>query len=147
MKKLFTVLALVLSVSAFAADNKVSFGYSGHEGWGTSYYSCDYVEAQTEKVLELFGATDVSVQCSGGIQMGTMWPVSVTARFNSPVLSGRDMAEVVKLKGDNWNPACGLNVTIVKSLLPSFKNVSVVKKSDSCAFSNSNYSYEFAIVR
>lgn len=147
MKKLFTVLALALCVSAFSADNKVSFGYSGNEGWGTSYYSCDYVEAQTEKVLELFGATDVSVRCSGGIEFGTMWPVSVTATFNSPVLSGRKVAEVVNLKGDNWNPSCGLNVKIVKSLLSSFNNVSVIKKNDSCAFQSSNYSYEFAIVR
>lgn len=76
-----------------------------------------------------------------------MWPVSVTASFNSPVLSGREIAEVAKVKGDNRNPACGLNVTIVKSLLPSFSNVTVVKKSDSCAFASSNYSYEFAIVR
>ncbi len=147
MKKLFTVLALALCVSAFSADNKVSFGHSGNEGWGTSYYSCDYVEAQTEKVLELFGATDVSVRCSGGIEFGTMWPVSVTATFNSPVLSGREVAEVVNLKGDNWNPSCGLNVKIVKSLLSSFNNVSVIKKNDSCAFQSSNYSYEFAIVR
>ena len=147
MKNVFFVLALALTGSAFSAENNVSFGYSVNEGWGTSYYSCDYVEAQTEKVLELFGATDVSVRCSGGIEFGSMWPVSVTATFNSPVLSGREVAEVVKLKGDNSNPSCGLNVKIVKSLLPSFNNVSVIKKNDSCAFQSSNYSYEFAIVR
>jgi hypothetical protein len=147
MKNVFFVLALALTGSAFSAENNVSFGHSGYEGWGMSYFSCDYVEAQTEKVLELFGATDVSVRCSGGIEFGSMWPVSVTATFNSPVLSGREVAEVVKLKGDNSNPSCGLNVKIVKSLLPSFNNVSVIKKNDSCAFQSSNYSYEFAIVR
>ncbi len=147
MKKLIVLATLALSASAFAADQKVSFSYSGLEGWGRSYYSCDYVEAQTEKVLELFGAQNVEVRCSGGIQWGQAWPVSVTASWDAPALSGREVAETVKLKGDSWNPACGLNVTIVKNLAPKFSNVTIVKKSDSCAFQSSNYSYEFAIVR
>lgn len=146
MKKLI-VLAALLSTSAFAADHSVSFGYSGMEGWGRTYYSCDYVEAQTEKVLELFGAVNADVRCSGGIQYGQAWPVSVTATWDAPALSGREVAETVKLKGDAWNPACGLNVAIVKNLVPKFSNVTIVKKSDSCAFQNSNYSYEFSIVR
>ena len=146
MKKLITVVALVLSVSAFARET-VSFGYSGMEGWGQSYYSCDYVEAQTEKVLEMFGATEISVRCSGGIEFGQVMPVSVRASFETPVLSGAEVSEIVKYKGDSWNPACGLNVRIVKSLLPKFSNVTVVKKSDSCAFQRSNYSYEFSIVK
>jgi hypothetical protein len=147
MKKLIVLATLALSASAFAADQKVSFSYSGLEGWGRSYYSCDYVEAQTEKVLELFGAQNVEVRCSGGIQWGQAWPVSVTASWDAPALSGREVAETVKLKGDSWNPACGLNVTIVKNIVPKFSNVTIVKKSDSCAFQSSNYSYEFAIVR
>lgn len=147
MKKLIALATLALSASAFAHDHHVSFSYSGIEGWGRSYYSCDYVEAQTEKVLELFGAQNAEVRCSGGIEWGQAWPVSVTAKWDAPALSGREVAEVVKLKGDSWNPACGLNVTIVKSLVPHFSNVTIVKKSDSCAFERSNYSYEFSIVR
>jgi hypothetical protein len=147
MKKLIAVMALALSVSAFAADHKVSFSHGGMNGWGQSYYSCDYAEAQTEKVLALFGAQNAEVTCSGGIQYGQMWPVSVTASWDAPALSGREVAEVVKLKGDTWNPSCGLNVAIVKNLVSHFANVTVVKKSDSCAFANSNYSYEFSIVR
>jgi hypothetical protein len=147
MKKLIALIAFALSLSAFAHDQKVSFSYSGFEGWGRTFYSCDYVEAQTEEVLELFGATHVDVRCNGGIDFGRMSPVMVTASFDLPVLSGREVAEVVKLKGDSRNPACGLNVTIVKALLPKFSNVSVLKKSDACAFQSSNYSYEFAIVR
>ena len=146
MKKIITLVVLALSVSAYARET-VSFGYSGMEGWGQTYYSCDYVEAQTEKVLEMFGATEVSVRCSGGIEMGQMWPVSVRASFEAPVLVGTEVAQVVTHKGDSRNPACGLNVRIVKSLLPKFSNVTVLKKSDSCAFARSNYSYEFSIVK
>jgi hypothetical protein len=146
MKHLFALIALVLSVSAFAKE-KISFGYSGMEGWGRTFYACDYVEAQTENILELFGATEISVRCTGGIQYGQMWPVQVTAYFEAPVLVGNEMNTITKIQGDFSNPACGLNTTIVKNLLPSFKNVEVLKKSDSCAFASSNYSYTFAITK
>lgn len=146
MKKLLALALVSLSVTAFARET-VSFGHSGMEGWGQSYYSCDYVEAQTEKVLEMFGATEIDVHCSGGIEFGQVWPVSVRASFETPVLTGTEVAEMVKYRGDSWNPSCGINVKIVKSLLPKFSNVTVVKKSDSCAFQRSNYSYEFAILK
>lgn len=144
MKTLIASLALVLSFSAAAAQ-KVSFTYFGNEGWGQTYYACDYAEARTEKVLAMFGATEVSVRCFGGIEFGRMEPVSITATFEAPVLMGNEMASVVKYKGDAFNPACGLNVAIVKNVLPKFSNVKVLKKSDSCAFDRSNFSYEFEI--
>lgn len=147
MKKLLVLVATLFSFSVFARES-VSFTYFGNEGWGQSYYACDYVEARTEKVLEMFGATEIEVRCSGGIEFGRYWgPVNVRTSFELPVLTGTEVAEEVTFKGDSWNPACGLNVTIVKKLLPKFSNVSVVKKSDSCAFSRSNYSYVFSILR
>jgi hypothetical protein len=147
MKKLIAVITLVLSFSAFAEKKTVSFTYSGIESYGRSYYACDYVEYQTEKMLELFGATQIDVSCSGGIQFGSMWPVSIRATFEAPTLVGNEVAEVKKIEGDFSRPACGLNTTIVKRLLPSFSNVKVVKKSDSCAFASSNYSYTFEIIK
>ncbi len=145
MKKFFALVAIALSFSAIARE-EVSFGYSGMEGWGQTYYSCDYVEAQTEKVLEMFGATNVDVWCTGGIDFGRIWtPISVNASFEAPVLTGAEVATVKKYRGDSWNPSCGINVAIVKALLPKFSNVKVLKKSDSCAFQSSNFSYEFEI--
>jgi hypothetical protein len=147
MKKLMAVVALVLSVSAFAREN-VTITYSGYEGWGRSYYSCDYAEARTETVLELFGATNVSVTCSGGLDRGHYWgPIRVKASFDLPVLAGNEVAETVKFRSTGSNTSCALNVKIVKSLLPSFDNVTVVKKNDSCVSASSSYSYEFSIVR
>lgn len=144
MKKLIALAALALSVSSFAAE-KVSFTYSGFEGWGRTYYSCDYVEAQTEKYLELFGATQIDVTCFGGIEFGRMSPVSVSARFEVPALQGNEVATEVKVEGDRFNPSCGINVSIIRNILPKFSNVEVLKKSDSCAFASSNYSYTFSI--
>ena len=147
MKKILCLVALTLSFTAVAFEEKVSFTHFENQGWGYAYYSCDYAESQTEKHLEVLGATNVSVRCNGGIEHGRMWPVSVTATFDAPVLSGREIAEVVKVKGDRRNPSCGLNVAIWKAILPKFSNVTVLSKKDSCSFADTNYSYELSIVR
>ncbi len=147
MKKIIALVTLALSLSSLAAE-KVSFSYAGNEGWGQTFYSCDYAESQTEAYLELFGATEIDVNCFGGISAGTIIsPVSVTAKFELPVLNGTEVAQVVDVKGDTWNPACGINVYIVKRLLPKFSNVKVLSKSDACAFQSSNYSYKFSITK
>lgn len=148
MKKFLAILALVSSVSAFAAKEKISIHYSGFEGWGRTYYACDYVEHQTESFLKLFGATQIDVRCTGGIQpYGSAWPVSLTATFETPTLVGNEVETVEKVDGDSRSPACGLNTTIVKKLLPLFPNVKVLKKNAGCGFSTSNYSYTFSILK
>lgn len=144
MKTFMASLAIIFSFSAASAE-KFSFTYFGNEGWGQTYYACDYVEAQTEKVLEMFGATEISVNCFGGIDFGRVSPVSISATFEAPVLMGNEAPAMVKYQGDSFNPACGVNVAIVKAALPKFSNVKVLKKSDSCAFASSNFSYEFEI--
>lgn len=148
MKKLIALFAVVLSTAAFARET-VSFSYSGFENWGTSYFHCDYVEARTEKVLAMFGATEVSVRCNGGIEVGSGWwsPVSVKASFEAPVLAGNEAPQTVSYRGEMRDSSCGLNVAIVNALLPKFSNVKVMKKSDSCAFASSNFSYVFSIMK
>ncbi len=146
MKKLIALFVMVFSFATFAKEN-VSFSYFGNEGGRQTYYACDYVEYQTEYYLELFGATGIEVYCTGGIQpWGGMQPVSIRAKFNLPVIAGNS-TESVEVTGDTWNPACGVNVTIVKNLLPKFSNVEVVKKNDSCAFATTNYYYKFNIAK
>src|SRR5665648_169560 len=114
MKKLFAVLALVVSFSALAGQQKVSFTYSGFEGSNRYFYACDYAEGQTESFLKLFGATEIRVSCFGGIQFGQMSPVTVRATFEAPDMVGNEMATISTVKGDRSNPACGLNTTIVR---------------------------------
>lgn len=144
MKKLLTICALALSANVFAAG--FSFTYFGNEGGRQSFYACDYVEYQTEQYLELLGATDIDVSCFGGIQPWGVQPVSINAKFTLPVVTGSGVEEV-KIEGDTWNPACGVNVRIMKEILNVFTNVEVVKKSDACAFANSNYYYKLNVAR
>lgn len=144
MKKLIALVVMIFSISAFAKQT-VNFSYFGNENGNRYFYACDYVEGQTEYFLELFGATNIEVYCSGGIQpFGSYFPVSVRATFNSPLITGNG-SEEIEVEGDTWNPACGLNVTIVKNLLPKFKGVEVLKKRDSCAFASTNFFYKFKI--
>lgn len=139
------IAALVLSVSASASAETLSFSYSGLESWGRSYYSCDYVEARAEEVLELFGATNISTTCYGGIEYGRVAPVTIDVTFDAPVLNG--VVERTTYKGDRWNPSCGLNVAMINSFVKSFPNVKVLAKRDRCVSETSKYSYDLEISR
>jgi hypothetical protein len=146
MKKIILATALFASVSSFAAE--VNFTYFGNEGGRQSYYACSYVEDQAISYLELLGATNIDVRCSGGIQTGSWYaqPVSLRAKFDLPVVTGANV-ETVEIEGDNWNPACGLNTRMLNEMLKKFENVTVLKKIDSCAFATTNYYYKLQISR
>lgn len=145
MKTMTLLAALLVSASSFAAD--FSFTYFGNEGGRQSYHTCDYVQSQTESYLELLGATNIDVRCNGGIQPNwSMQPVSIRASYDLPEVTGTGV-ETVEIKGDSFNPACGVNVRIIQAILKTMTNVSVVKKSDSCAFTSSNYSYTLNVAR
>lgn len=143
MKMMILLATLLISASAFAAQ--VSFTYFGNEGGNQHFYACSYAEDQTYSHLEALGATNIDVSCFGGIQ--STWviqPVSLRATYDLPVVTGAG-TQKVKIKGDSFNPACGLNVRIMKEILKTFTNVTVVKKSDSCAFAQSNYYYNLDV--
>src|SRR5690606_2512354 len=116
MKIFLSALFIFASVSAFAQKENVSFTYFGNEGGRRSFYACDFVEYQTEKYLKLFGATSIEVYCTGGINHGHISPVSVRAKFETPRLMGNEVTVTQKVQGDSFNPACGINVAIIKNL-------------------------------
>ena len=140
MKTTALFLAIIVSGSVFAKN--ISFTYFGNEGSNQSYYACSYVEDQTQSYLELLGATNIDVRCSGGISGGwSMQPVSIRASYDVAEVTGTSV-ELVEIKGDYSNPACGLNVRIIKEILKTLTNVEVLKKDDSCAFATSNYYFK-----
>lgn len=145
MKSFLFASTLALSFNALAAE--VSFTYFGNEGGRQSYYACSYVEDQALSYLELLGATNIDLRCSGGIQApGWIGPVSLRANFDLPEVTGSGV-ETVEVKGDVWNPACGINVRMMSEFLKVFTNVQVLKKQDACAFASSNYYYKLQIAR
>ncbi len=140
-----TIVLFGLNIHAFASE-VISFTYSGNSGMNRQFYACSYVEDQTVSYLELFGATGIEVSCFGGIQNYSVGPVSLRAKFDLPVVSGQTVEEI-KIEGDSWNPNCGINTKIINEALKIFTNIKVVKKSDSCAFTSSNFSYVLKINR
>jgi hypothetical protein len=147
MKKLIGLLVLATSMSALAQTQRVSFTHFGNNGGNQSYYACSYVESQAYAYLERLGASGVRVNCSGGIQSGGWYPqpVSVTATFELPVTTG--VVESVEIRGDFSNPACGLNTQMLRAFFKVMPHVEVVKKSDNCAFFNTNFFYRLNVTR
>ena len=143
MKTAALLFALIVSGSVFAKN--ISFTYFGNQGGNQSYYACSYVEDQTQSYLQLLGATNIDVRCSGGISGGwSMQPVSIRASYDMAEVTGTSV-ELVEIKGDYSNSACGLNVKIIKEILKTLTNVEVLKKDDSCAFVTSNYYFKLNI--
>ena len=73
MKTMTFIAALFAVSSAFASEyvtKKLSWGPRTHHGGTVTYYNCDSVENTVESHLEALGAQNVSVNCSGGIEMG-----------------------------------------------------------------------------
>ena len=148
MKKLIAAVLCALSLSAVAATETVKFSHNGIETWGRSYFSCDTVEAQTERALKALGATQINVDCTGGIRPGQMWlPVSVTASFEVAALQGNETAVTKTIKSRPGQESCSMNVLIMKSVLPKFSNVTVLEKRDRCSSPNTRWSYTVSILQ
>lgn len=146
MKKLLALIASVFTLTAFAHNETVSFTHNGIETWGRVYYACSYVESQTKSHLEALGATNIDVDCRGGIEWDRMWPVSVTATFDAPALQGNEVAVVKTIKSRPGNESCSINVLIMKTILPKFGNVSVLEKRDRCSGPNTRWSYKLNVL-
>lgn len=73
MKSILLVLVIAFGASAQMIDaqtmtKKTSFRISSIADFGSRvYYNCDSVENQVESLMERFGATNVSVRCTGGL--------------------------------------------------------------------------------
>ncbi|MES2769172.1 MAG: hypothetical protein V4596_08505 [Bdellovibrionota bacterium] len=127
-------MALVIANSANASEQKsVSFDYNNTK----AYYSCSYAEAQMAKVLTAIGATEVSTDCSGGIDNDQLWPVSVDANFSHDLQGGK----AVVLKG---NESCDFNVKLIKAVLSTVDH-EVVKAQDNCWDADGSFKYEVYI--
>ncbi len=73
-----------------------------------------------------------------------MHPIWLEASFNS---ADGGVQEEVEIRGDAFNPACGLNVSLLRAFIKVSPNVEVVKKSDACGFQGSNFSYLLKVTR
>ncbi len=115
MKFLLIALSLV-STFAFANEGNLNMYYTGFEGGNRVFLSCDYAEGQTRFVLEKLGAKNIRTNCFGGIQFGSMSPVSLRATYST---DDSRVGEIVDLK--NWNGNCFFETALVEEILRTFQ--------------------------
>ncbi|MES3037320.1 MAG: hypothetical protein V4736_05375 [Bdellovibrionota bacterium] len=129
--KVFAFAATVFLVSQAQAQSIAWVEKDIHVSYSSfhSYYSCDYAEQQTEKILNVMGAQGMKVTCSGGLPYNEF--VSVRARFQSAIAT-------IGTTEDNWsgvkfkvNEACDFNESIARQLAKHFTTRNV-KVSSSC---------------
>lgn len=135
MKSISLLFAAVfMSGSAFAnLDTTFTFHYSNHN----AYYACSFAETAVVKTLSTLGAEDIDTRCSGGIDNGQLFPVSVKAAYTQ-VAKGERM---VQFKG---NEACDFNVKLIKAALKNFDH-EVVSAKDSCWDASGRYDIQVLV--
>lgn len=132
MKTMTFIAALFAVSSAFASEyvtKKLSWGPRTHHGGSVTYYNCDSVENTVESHLEDLGAQNISVNCSGGIEMGWSTPAHVTAKFDVAVPAANGTTREITLKG---HESCNLNTEFLDTVIPMFPGVKVLAKRASC---------------
>lgn len=131
--KFMTVIAVLFAVSsAFASEyvtKKMSWSPRTYNGGTVTYYNCQSVESTVESHLEALGALNVSVSCSGGIEMGWTMPAHVSAKFDVSVTSGFGAVREITLKGSE---SCHLNTEFLDAAIPMFPGIRVLSKRASC---------------
>ena len=150
--RLIAVAALLLAFNAFAVEfTTTTFRHTdaGIDGFSRNYYSCDFAEATLENHLEVLGASNISVSCSGGIEQNWgMFPVNLTARFDIPSATSENHTRSTnsRLAGTRLgNSSCNFNTKLLNKLLPLFANVKVNAKRATCMDNDSRWSYDVTV--
>ncbi len=157
MKNIFAVLAILigttLGIQGFADDTQlvhatlatkeVSFFHQGIH----SFYSCDYVQNETEKALSALGARDAKVRCAGGLPYESY--THVTASFKAIRETSADkstmtakMTSIILRHSDS----CDLHEEILRNLLPAFEVYSK-RVHSSCWDSQGDVEYDVTVLR
>lgn len=127
--KYVSMLFAVVLFAGIANAGEFKFNYSNHN----AYYACSYAEAQVEKTLSALGVEGVLASCTGGIDHGQMWPVSVTASYEA-VVKGETQ---VVLRG---RESCDFNVKLIKAAVAHL-GLEIAESSNSCWDASGSYRF------
>ncbi|MBY0517623.1 MAG: hypothetical protein K2P81_11975 [Bacteriovoracaceae bacterium] len=147
--RLISLLALVFCFQA-AAFETVRFNYTdfGNDGFSRNYYSCSFAEATLESHLETLGASNISVNCFGGIESWGVSPVSLSATFDVPTATAANhtRANAVKIQSSNrFEQSCFFNTKLLKELVKVFPNVENRSTRQSCFDNSSRWSWDVTV--
>ena len=123
-------------VPAVLVTQNINFFYANPD----SFYSCDYVRHLTRTTLQQLGATNVHVQCNGGLPYDSTNSVTASFLTAQPAPAGVKTA----LMGTVSNVAlvahdeCDLNLQIYESVIKHF-HVYSQQEDDTCWDSSGDF--------
>lgn len=130
MKYLWLLFAFVTSAHANTVSNTQTVKFNFWDNH--SFYACSYVERMSENFAKKLGATNISVDCDGGLPYHT-W-VSAEITFTTPEHSEPIVSKL------RVNEACQFNKELIEKLLPAFSPTEV-KRKGFCSDSNGKLRY------
>ncbi len=152
MKK-FLALALLMmstfSTAAFASEaapgSTFNYTFFGNSSGRYTMVACSYAEYVAADFMEKLGATEVSIQCTGGIEPWGIRPLTIRATYTAPDLSEGGQTETVLIESDGRDANCSFDTGLMRALLRDFPNAKKVRASDACFNHDSHYSYELEV--
>lgn len=127
------------------ASERFFFTFTGNWSGNYTMVSCDYAEYVAQDFMRKLGATNVSVNCSGGIQPYGVYPINLNVNYDAVVLGERTRVRTIDIDSQVWNSNCVFDTRLMRTLLREFKNVKPVSQFDSCFQSDSRYSYRLDV--
>lgn len=124
---------------AYLVEQEISFEFYSNR----SSYHCDFIRAETIAMLRHLGATDIDVECEGGLPYRGR--NEITARFISVRQTTNDkstrMATMTPVMF-NFSTSCDLHDVLVQNILTGFDTFDYVAEG-SCRGSRGALSYQF----
>jgi len=156
MKKFLTALLISLSsVSAFAATDALGkpvfdFTFFGNTAGRFTMVSCDYATDLARDWMTKFGARDLDLQCTGGIQpYGTITPLNLRVAYTPTNVTAPNPThqETITIESGGFpgESNCDFDTMLMRAMLRDFANVRMNHQSDACFDPQSRYRYDLTV--
>jgi hypothetical protein len=147
-------LALFVSLASLSANastpGNATFDYTffGNSAGSYTMVSCDYATPLVRKWMETFGATNIDLYCTGGIDATQVSPLNLHATYTAPNLTGASVTVTQTINSGPFpgDSNCNFDTAVLSELLGDFTNVRVISRQYGCFSAESPYSYDLAIL-
>jgi hypothetical protein len=140
-------LGFLISFGAIASEKKTfRHTFFGNANGNYTMVACSYAEPLIAEWAAKFGASEIEVTCSGGIQPpGMITPITLILKYVPTDLSGATSKETIELESDGWSSNCNYDSSLMRAMLREFTNVKALRKSDACFTARDRYSFKLEV--
>jgi hypothetical protein len=156
---LISAAFVLQAVPAFAATDSLGkpiFEYTFYKqaAGRSTLISCNYAETKARAWMEEFGAKDLDIACTGGIQplpqLITPIPLSLRIAYSPSVIPTRTRQQALVIDSGAYpnESSCDFDSSLLQALLGEFKGVVAVKQAlASCERTPARYHYELTLTK